>query len=101
MFTPSLIGTATRVTGAGTTTITSGNANIIGFLCCNSATATGGVQFFAGVTASTSISGLIVCASGSVAQYFSVPAYASGGFTVKVGTADNPDITLFWNPAGG
>ena len=92
------VGVATRVTGTGLQTITSCNAALIGVLCCASATATGGVQIFHGVTGSSSATGLIVFASGSVAQYVDVPAYCSGGMTINVGAAANPDITLFWNP---
>ncbi len=101
MYESNMIGKATRVTGAGYTTITSGNANVIGILCCASATTTGGSQLFHGVTASTSACGLIVFASGSAAQYVPLPAYCSGGITLFNGVADNPDVTLFWNPAGG
>ena len=99
MYNANLVGTATRVTGTGKSTITSGNANLIGVLCCGSATTTGGVQFFHGVTASSSATGLIVFASGSGGQFVHVPAYLSGGITINVGAAANPDLTLFWNPA--
>jgi hypothetical protein len=99
MFTSNMVGTATRVTGTATTCITSGN--VIGVLCCSSATATGGVAIFHGVTASSSVCGLVVFPSGSGATYIPVPAYCSGGITIKVGAAQNPDITLFWNPVGG
>lgn len=92
------VGVATRVTGTGIRTITSANAALIGVLCCASATATGGVQIFHGVTASSSAAGLCVFASGSVAQYLPLPVYCSGGMTINVGAADNPDLTLFWNP---
>ena len=96
MYESNLVGIATRATGTGLRVVTSANANIIGVLC---ATATGGMQLFAGVTSSVSITGLIVFASGSVAQYVPLPVYASGGITMNVGAAANPDITLFWNPA--
>lgn len=99
MYQSNLVGTATRVTGTGKSCITSANANLIGVLCCASATTTGGVQFFHGVTASNSATGLIVFASGSGAQFVAVPAYISGGITINVGAAANPDLTLFWNPA--
>ena len=99
MYESNLVGIATRATGTGLRVVTSANANIIGVLCAASATATGGMQLFAGVTSSVSITGLIVFASGSVAQYVPLPVYASGGITMNVGAAANPDITLFWNPA--
>lgn len=101
MYLNSMVGTATRVTGASAVTICSVNSNLIGVLCCASATATGGIAIYHGVTASSSVCGLIVFPSGSAATYIPVPAYCSGGITVDLGAADNPDVTLFWNPAGG
>lgn len=92
------VGRPTRVTGTGLQTITSANAALIGVLCCASATATGGMQVYHGVTGSSSATGIIVFASGSVAQYVPVPVYCSGGMTINVGAAANPDLTLFWNP---
>lgn len=94
-------GTASRLTVTGLTCLSSVNSNVIGILCCNSATATGAVALYHGVTASSSVCGPIVFASGSVAQYIAVPAYCSGGITINVPAAQNPDVTLFWNPAGG
>ena len=100
MYITSGVGVATRVTGTATTVISSVNANLIGVLCCASATATGGIKIYHGVTASSSVVGIVVFPSGSAATYVPVPAYCSGGITVKLGAADNPDVTLFWNPAG-
>jgi hypothetical protein len=103
MYTPTLIGTASRVTVTGVSAITSANANIIGALCCGLATTTGGFTLYAGAVTTTSggtaISPTIVFASGSAAQYLTLPMYASGGFAVAVGAASSPDFTLFWNPA--
>ena len=99
MYQSNLVGKVTRVTGTGFSTITTVNANLIGVLCCGSATTTGGVQLFHGVTASSSVCGIVVFASGSVGQFVHMPAYCSGGITINVGAAANPDITLFWNPA--
>lgn len=101
MYQASMIGVPTRATGTGLRTITSGNANVIGVLCAGSATTTGGIQLYHGVTASSSACGIVVFASGSAAQYVQLPVYCSGGITMNVGAAENPDITLFWNPAGG
>jgi len=101
MYQSNTVGVATRVTTTGTVAISSANTNLIGVLCCGSATTTGGVQFFHGVTASSSVCGIVVFPSGSAATYVPVPAYCSGGMTIRVGAAANPDITLFWNPAGG
>ena len=100
MYQSNMIGRPTRVTGTGLTTITSANANVIGVLCCGSATTTGGIQLFHGVTASSSACGVVVFASGSLAQYLPLPVYCSGGITMDVNAAANPDITLFWNPVG-
>lgn len=92
-------GTATRVTGTGAQLVTSANAALIGVLCCNSATA-GAIQLWAGTTATgTPLTGIITFASGSVGAFIKCPAYASGGLTINVGAAANPDLTLYWNPA--
>ena len=104
MYFANMVGVPTaRSTATGMRGITSSNANIIGVLCCGSATCTGGMQVFAGVvtttSGSTAISPLIVFASGSVAQYVSLPMYCSGGFSINIGAAANPDITVYWNPA--
>lgn len=101
MYESNMIGVATRTTGAGYRTICSANSNVIGVMCCASATTTGGVQLFHGVTASASACGLVVFPSGSSVTYLSLPVYCSGGITQFVGVADNPDVTLFWNPTGG
>ena len=98
-------GTANRLTATGVSTITSGNARIIGFLFTG--TGTGTLQLFAGATASSAISGVIrayVTVGGvtvNTATFVEYPAYASGGFTVDVGPTADPDVTIFWNPAGG
>ncbi len=108
MYIANLIGTPVRVTATGYVKITPTGkpANLIGFLCCNSATATGGVQLFVAqgtasgsTSGATAISSVIVFATGSVAQFVAYPAYCSSGFDINVGAAQNPDITLFWNPA--
>ena len=106
MYQSTIVGTATRVTATGFVKITTNNANVIGILCAGSATTTGGVQLFVaqatatGTTSGgTAISSVIVFASGSVGQFVKYPAYCSGGFSINVGAAANPDFTLFWNPA--
>lgn len=100
---PNQSGTATRITTTGITAITSANAAVIGVLCCNSATA-GAIQLFAGTTATGAtggkiLTGVITYASGSVGAFIACPAYASGGLVVNVGAAQNPDLTIYWNPA--
>jgi hypothetical protein len=56
------------------------------------------VSIFHGVTAS-STAAVVVFASGSVAQFQQVPAFISGGMTINIPAIQNPDFTLFWNPA--
>ena len=97
-------GQVTRVTTTGTVAITSANAQLIGILCASSGTCS--VQIFAGVTTSASVSPVLrfqvtVVQTIPAPQYLSYPANLSGGFTVKLGAAADPEITLFWNPTGG
>jgi hypothetical protein len=98
-------GNATRLSATGLSTITSGNAQLIGVLFTG--TGTGTVQLYHGVTASVSVCGIIRAyttvtgATVNQAVFFRVPAYCSGGITANVGASADPDITLYWNPAGG
>ncbi len=72
-------------------------------------TATGAMQFFAGVTASASIAPVITfsATSSAVAGGFSpmflrFPAVVSGaGLTVNLPESADQKIALFWNPLGG
>ena len=104
------VGTAYRATVAGVTCVTSANANIMGILFTG--TATGTCQIWAGTTATATsngvpLSGIIRAfvttgaATSQSAVWYPFPAYASGGFTIDVGGAQDPSLTLFWNPAGG
>ena len=98
-------GKASLVQVAGATCLTSANANIIGVLLYSSAT--GNVQIWAGTTATGAgvLSGIIRQTTGAVsaapALYVPFPAYASGGISISIGASNDPQITLFWNPAGG
>ena len=100
-------GKASTVAVAGATCLTSANAYIIGILFQGTATNT--AQIWAGTTATGSgnLSDIIVAngttgaATVNPATYYPFPAYASGGITINVGGAQDPAITLFWNPAGG
>lgn len=95
-----------RLTTTGTAVITTGLANIVGIAFHG--TATGGVQFFAGTTASASLTPMITfCATSSaVAGGFSpmflrFPLAVSGsGLTVKVLDSLDVNLTLFWSPMG-
>jgi hypothetical protein len=92
---------------AGATCLTSANAYIIGILF--QGTATNSARIWAGVTA-TGAGALIakIVANGTTgsatvnaATYYPLPAYCSGGITIENLGAQDPSITLFWNPAGG
>lgn len=95
----------TRLNATGLQTITSGPAVIGGVAFVG--TATGGIQFFAGVTASASMTPMITfCATTSaVAGGFSpmflrMPAEVSGnGLTVSVLASADPNLLLYWTPA--
>lgn len=92
-------GSVKVVTATGTVAITSGFGVIIGYMCAASATQ-GSIQFFAGTTTSASVTPVIpVVTTGNFVRF---PVFASGqGLTIKyTGTLD-PNLMLFWNPAGG
>lgn len=93
-------GASYRATVTGAVCISSANARILGVLSCG--TATGAVQLFAGVTATTTTNGnplTGVITFVTAPNYIDVPAFASGGLTINVGAAASPDITIFWSPA--
>ena len=98
-------GTATRVVTSGLSTITSGNAQLIGILFTG--TGTGTCQLYHGVTASVSVCGIVrayltvIAAYANSPLFIRVPAYCSGGITVNIGASADPDVTLYWNPMGG
>lgn len=97
---------AFRVTVTGTVVLTTGLANIVGIAFHG--TGTGGIQFFAGVTASASITPMITfCATSSaVAGGFSpmflrFPLAVSGtGCTLKSLDSLDTNLTIFWSPMG-
>ena len=94
-------GRTTRLVATGLSTITSANAHIIGVMMA--ATGTCQLIIYHGVTASASaayVRGYVtVPVGGQPGQYFPCPAYCSGGITVDVNAALDPDITRFWNPS--
>jgi hypothetical protein len=97
-------GYGTRLSATGASVITSGPCTIIGVASYGSATA--GIQFFAGTTASASMTPTITfCATASAVaaglspMFFRFPAVVSGnGLTVTVLGSLDPNLTLFWLP---
>jgi hypothetical protein len=102
---PSAYGT--RLNATGYTCITSAQAQIIGIASYGSATA--GIQFFAGLTCSTSMTPMITfsattsaVAGGLSPMYFAFPMMCSGsGLTVGLLASADPNLTLFWLPIAG
>ena len=98
-------GKAQAFTTVGATCVTSANAYIIGVLI--DSTASGTFQIWAGTTATAATNGVPLCGAvgrstaTGVPNYLPFPAYASGGITFNVGGSADPNITLFWAPAGG
>ena len=94
----------TWFSATGLSTLTSGNAQVVGIAFAG--TGTGGVQFFAGVTASASLTPMIsfsVTASAVAGRYSPhfkrFPAVVSGkGLTVSIQPSLDPNIGLFWFP---
>ena len=97
---PIQYGNATRLVATGLSTITSANSAIIGVMLA--ATGTCQLTIFHGITASASVAYVrgyaSVAVGGQPGLYFPCPAYCSGGITVDVNNALDPDLTLFWNP---
>lgn len=95
---------STRLTATGTAVICSGFANIVGIAFHG--TGTGGIQFFAGVTTSASLTPMITfsvtasaVAGGYSPMFLRFPMAVSGsGLTALVMPSLDPNITLFWTP---
>ena len=104
---PQYIGSyaARTFTTAETTVVTTRDANVVGVLCCS--TGTGVITLYAGVTATTStlLAGPVRIYTTVPAAYINgpvwmpVPGIAMGGLIVTIGASNDPNITLFWNPA--
>lgn len=100
-------GYASRFEATGTSVITSAPAQILGVGFYG--TATGAIQFFAGVTTSASLTPIIsFCATTSAVagrfspQYVRVPMVVSGaGLTVKIIGSADPNLIVYWNPLSG
>jgi hypothetical protein len=103
---------ATFTATATALVITSANAFIVGILFHGSAT--NSARLWAGVTATTTsatsggkqLSGIIfanptAATTVNTPTYVPFPAYCSGGITLQIVGAGDPNVTLFWNPAGG
>lgn len=98
------VGTSLVVQTTGKSLVTSGGAALLGVMFCGSGT--GQVQFFAGTTASASMTPVIsFCATSSaVAGGFSpmflrMPAEVSGnGLVIDLGATSDPNIILYWSP---
>ena len=96
-------GVMARVTGGQTGVLSVGTsirpAVLVGILVGAGATAPT-VQIWQGQAtgASSVVIAGITCALNSFTR---IPAYCSGGATIYVSGVTTPDLTLFWNPAGG
>lgn len=98
------VGTMLVVQSTGKTLVTSGGAAIYGVTFCGSGT--GQVQFFAGVTASASLTPVInfsgtasAVAGGFSPMFLRMPAEVSGnGLIIDLGATTDPNIILFWQP---
>lgn len=96
----------TRLTATGTAVISSGFSNIVGIAFHG--TGTGGVQFFAGLTTSASITPMITfsvtasaVAGGFSPMFLRFPLAVSGtGLTAKTLDSLDVNLTIFWSPAG-
>ena len=94
----------TRLTATGTAVVASGYVNLVGIAFYG--TATGGVQLFAGVTTSASLTPMITfsytasaVAAGFSPQFLRFPLAVSGtGLTALVLPSADPNIMLFWQP---
>lgn len=88
----------------GLTVISSARTMIAGVAFVG--TATGGIQFFAGVTASASLSPMVsfsattsAVAGGLSPMFLRLPFLPSGaGLVVSVQASADPNIMLFWRP---
>lgn len=106
-FTTDVAAQAKRLNATGLSTITSGNCAIYGVAFVG--TATGGIQLFAGVTASASLTPMITfsattsaVAGGFSPMFLRLPAVTSGpGLTVSILASADPNLILYWSPVGG
>ena len=97
-------GQLTWFSATGLSVLSSANAQIIGIAFAG--TGTGGVQLFAGVTASASLTPMITFSATSSAvagkfspQFMRFPVLVSGkGVTVSIQASADPNIGLFWFP---
>lgn len=98
---------ATRFSATGLSTLTSGRAAVYGVAFVG--TATGGIQLYAGVTASASLTPMITfsattsaVAGGFSPMFLRLPAVVSGaGLTVSILASADPNVILYWSPLSG
>lgn len=93
-------GNTLRLTATGSASVCSTSAHVLGVIVAN--TGTGFISLYHSAVASgaTTIAYVRGHATTSAAGlYFPCPAYASGGLSVIVGAALDPNITLFWSPS--
>ena len=92
-------GRATRVSATGVAVLTSGPINLIGIMVASVITAN-----FVNLWTQTanSITGALIVGTMSMATntFYRLPAALPLGLTYAI-TNDDPDLTIFWNPAGG
>ena len=91
-------GRTLRLTATGSASVCATSCHVIGVLVAN--TGTGAISLYHTAVASggTTVANVRGNATTSAAGlYFPCPAYASGGLSVIVAPAADPDITLFWN----
>lgn len=90
------VGKPSRITSTGVLALTSANAVLLGVGCGAVLTAQL-VQLWAGSATGTPILGTLSLAANTFVQ---IPAWCAGGITY-CNTIENPDLTIYWNPAGG
>lgn len=95
------VGNATRVTVSGITTMGNGKpCNMIGIFVAGVLTAqlvNLYTQNAAGVTTGVTVIGTCTLAANA---FYRIPGYFPNGIT-HIGTTEDVDLTIFWNPATG
>ena len=95
-------GTIAIVNKASATGVSPGRIEVLGILAHATAGATAAnIMLFATATATATnqaLTGLIVFPSGAV-SYLRVPVWSPSGLGAIVSAGNNPDLTIFWNPA--
>jgi hypothetical protein len=93
-------GRTLMLTAAGSASVCATSCHIIGVLVANTGTGAISIHHSAIASGATTIAYVRGNATTTAAGlYFPCPAYASGGLSVIVEPANDPNITLFWNPS--